>query len=336
MTMTTDAGWDLDDEEVWTLPFVFEEHWLPQRPYAGKKKAGGYYRTDRGRALTMPYVEANPTAMTSLVITDHDGGRADEIAALCGLPVPSWIAMNPHTRDGHIGYALKTPVILTDPARRGPVHLLARVEAGLNNVLAGDVAYAHKFTKNPTSDQHLTLWGPDYAVYDLKHLWQPIEDLGALPRYSTTKERRKVLASSGTGRNVDLFDLTRQWSYRRRRDYEDWETWKRVVDDHAWDRNVDTVGPASNKGPMEAGEVRGIARSISTWTWDRITQTFSEVQATRGSRGGTATAAKLSESERQERARRGGKTITTARQKANRERATKYDMSAIIADAQER
>ncbi|WP_280232269.1 replication initiation protein [Nocardia cyriacigeorgica] len=330
MTMTVDADWELEGD-VWTLPFPFEEHWRPQRPLAARRKAGGYYRTTRERALTLPYLESNPKAMTSLVITDHDGGRADEIAALCGLPVPSYIAMNPHTRDGHIVYALKTPVILTNPARREPVHLLARVEAGLNNVLAGDVAYAHKFTKNPTHIEHMTLWGPDYAVYDLKDLWHPISKLGALPKYSTTKERRKALASSGTGRNVDLFDLVRQWSYRRRGDFDDWSAWHQLVDDHAWDRNIDIIGPAYTKGPMDPTEVRALARSISAWTWRRIKRTFSEEQARRG----RASAAKLTADQRREKASKAGQTMTDARREANRQRATIYDESAIIAAAME-
>ncbi|WP_280245487.1 replication initiation protein [Nocardia abscessus] len=333
--MTTGAEWELDGDE-WTLPFPFEDHWRPQRPLAAKKKTGGYYRTSRERALTMPYFEANPAAMTSLVITDHDGGRADEIAALCGLPVPSWIAMNPFTRDGHIGYALKTPVILTNPARRDPVHLLARVEAGLNNVLAGDVAYAHKFTKNPTHDDHLTLWGPDYALYDLKDLWEPIAALGALPKYTTTTERRTVLRTSGTGRNVDLFELVRRWSYRRRGDYDDWNSWRQVVDDHAWDRNIDIIGPAYTKGPMEPTEVQALGRSVSAWTWRKIKRTFSEEQARRGSLGGSAAGAKLTVDERREKASKAGRTMTDARREANRQRATKYDMDAIIADAVER
>jgi Replicase family/Primase C terminal 1 (PriCT-1) len=327
-----------EPEADWLL-FPFEEHWKPHRPYAGKAKSGGYYRTSRERALTLPYFEANPRALTSLIITDHDGGRADEIAALAGLPVPSYIATNPFTNDGHIVYALKGAVVLTDCARRGPVNLLARVEAGLNDVLAGDVAYGGRFTKNPRHTDHLTLFGPEYATYDLKELAGPLEALGALPKWSTSTERRKKLHSSGTGRNVDLFDLVRRWSYRRVRDYSSHGLWFPVVHDHAWDRNMDIIGQAYDKGPMEPGEVRQVAHSISRWTFKHITRTFSEEQARRGQRGGTVSAAKLADDERVERARAGGvvggRATSQAKREAIRRNATKYDMDAIVRSAME-
>ncbi|MGY1969739.1 replication initiation protein [Nocardia gipuzkoensis] len=353
---------DVDEQEwcdVDAPPLPFEDHWLPRRPYAGKTKHGGYYRTSRERALTMPYIESNPLCMRSLAIVDHDGGRADEIAALCGLPVPSYIALNPLVRNGHIVYALAEPVCLTDAARRAPVNLLSRIEAGLNNVLGGDVAYGQRMTKNPRHDEHMTLWGPDYAVYSLKDLAGPLADLGALPSWSGTRERRRRLETSATGRNVDLFQLTRKWSYRRRGDYDQLPVWEQVVHDHAWDRNVDTIGPAYSRGPLEDSEVIQLARSISRWTWRNIHRTFSEEQARRGRLGGLAIPREeLARRGRngglaipqEELARRGrlgaeagaskagkvgGRVMTDAKREANRVRATKYDMDAIVAAALE-
>ncbi|WP_169335954.1 replication initiation protein [Nocardia tenerifensis] len=344
--------WELDAD--W-LPLPFEEHWLPRRPLAGKTKHGGYYRMSRERALKLPYIESNPLALKSLVITDHDGGMADEIVAHAGLPQPSYVALNPITRSGQIVYALETPVILTDAARRGPVNLLARIEAGLNDVLAGDVAYGGRTTKNPTHVEHLTLWGPEHAVYKLKDLADPLDRLKALPKFKTTTERRKKLRTSGTGRNVDLFDLTRKWSYRRRGDYDQLTSWLQVVQDYAWDRNVELIGPAFTNGPLLAGEVNQLGRSVATWTWRHIHHTFSEIQTIRGRKGGQATTAKLTADELTERSRKGGRITTAkltagelaergrkggqvsseAKREANRVRATKYDMGAIVAAALE-
>ncbi|HDG7239978.1 TPA: replication initiation protein [Staphylococcus aureus] len=74
--------------------------------------------------------------------------------------VPSWTALNPHTRGGHIVYALGAPVCLSNAGNRKPVNLLARVEAGLTRVLGGDPAFAGRITKNPEcTTAHLPLWG---------------------------------------------------------------------------------------------------------------------------------------------------------------------------------
>ncbi|WP_040800700.1 replication initiation protein [Nocardia higoensis] len=325
----TDADWI----EVDAPPLPFEEYWLPRRPLAGKSKSGGYYRTSRERALTLPYIESNPSAARSLVITDHDGGMADEIVAHTGLPQPSYIALNRHTRSGHIVYALETPVIMTDAARRAPVNLLSRIEAGLNDVLAGDVAYGCRTTKNPRHADHLTLWGPDYAVYKLKDIAGPLDELGALPKYKTTMQRRKALRTSSAGRNVELFELSRRWSYRRRGDYEQLEDWIQVVQDYAWDRNLDVVGSAFDKGPMLEGEVNQIGRSIATWTWRNIKHTFREIQAIRGRNGGLVVGPTIPTEELARRGRVGGRATSEAKTAAAQRNARKFDLDAIIAAA---
>ncbi|AYF78140.1 hypothetical protein D7D52_34795 [Nocardia yunnanensis] len=321
---------DLEVED-WTdvdaPPFPFEEHWLPRRPLAGKAKNSGHYRMSRDAALQHPYIEANPTAIKSFVITDHDGGRADEIVGLAGLPAPSYIALNPHLRNGHIVYALATPVILTNAAHRRPVNLLSRVESGLNNILGGDVTYGGRTTKNPRHPEHLPLWGPDYAVYSLKDLADPLERLGVLPKWAGVRERREKLATTDTGRNVEIFEVTRKWSYPKRGDFTDLGLWESAVSDYAWDRNVELIGSCFTKGPLLFPEVNQVARSISRWTWRHIVRSFSEEQARRAQIG----AAKAGHEEMSRR----GKIMTDAKRQANRKRATRFDINAIVADALE-
>jgi len=270
-----------------TLPLqLFEDNWLPRAPLAGPGKTGPHYRTSRARALTLPYVEANPLAMQSLIITDHDHGSADEIAGLLGLPVPTYVAMNPHTRDGHIVYALAAPVCLTDAAHRAPVNLLARVESGLCTVLGGDVAYGGRITKNPTHHDHLPLWGNHAAVYGLRDLAAALDELGALPKCT----EQRTLTNSAIGRNVALFDITRKWAYRRRGDYTDPTEWEEVAYAYAYayahDRNLAVIAPTFSRGPLDTAEVTHLARSIARWTWRKITRTFEQEQAKRGHNGG--------------------------------------------------
>ncbi|WP_098454941.1 replication initiation protein [Sanguibacter antarcticus] len=246
-------------------------------------------RHSRSVALTLPYIEANPLVMRSLVITDHDGSDADHIVGLTGLPEPSYVALNPRTRAGHIVYALRSPVCLTDAARRPPVNLLARIEHGLVEVLGGDVAYSGRITKNPHHVQdHLALWGSTQALYGLKDLASALADLGALP---SAGHPRRNTSSSAVGRNVALFDMVRRWSYRRRGDHTHPNTWERAVFAHAWQTNETIIANDFTTGPLTAQEVAHVSRSIARWTWRKMLRTFSEEQALRGQRGGHATAA---------------------------------------------
>ena len=296
---------------------LFEANWLPRYPLAGVSKDGPKYRTSRERALKLPYLEANPLAMQSLIITDHDKGSADEIAGLTGLPAPSYVALNPFTRDGHIVYALATPVCLTDAARRSPVNLLARIESGLVHVLSGDVTYGGRITKNPTHRDHLALWGASEAVYSLKELAGALVELGALPRY----EDKTTLVDSSVGRNVALFELVRKWSYRRRGDYQDATEWEQVVHAYTHDRNLVVIGDQFTRGPLADLEVLHLARSISRWTWRNIERTFQAEQARRGHNGGVVGGKSTSPAKR---------ATSEAKREANRVRRTKFDAAAFV------
>lgn len=247
---------------------VFTEHWLPQKPLCADRKNGGYKRQKRTRALEYAYIETNPLAMQSLIVTDHDGADSDYIADLAGLPQPSWVAMNPHTRSGHIVYALKSPVCLTDAGHRAPVNLLARVEQGLTEVLGGDIGYGGRITKNPTHNAHMPLWGEAEALYGLKELAKALGDVGALP---APHRGAQTVLDSTVGRNVALFNLTRQWAYRARLRYTDYTEWVETVYAFASMKNASVIADGFSRGPMSENEVAQIATSIARWVWGKIT-----------------------------------------------------------------
>lgn len=251
-----------------TFESTFTEHWLPQKPLCSNKKNGAYKRQTRERALDHAYIETNPIAMQSLIVTDHDGADADFIADLAGLPQPSWVAMNPHTRSGHIAYALSSPVCLTNAGHRAPVNLLARVEQGLTDVLGGDVGYGGRITKNPKNPSHMSIWGDSEALYGLRELAKALGDIGALP--APHRQAQTVLDST-VGRNVALFNLTRQWAYRARLRYTDYQEWAETVYAFASMKNVSVIADEFSRGAMTEGEVAQIAKSIAHWVWARIT-----------------------------------------------------------------
>ena len=50
----------------------FEQLWLPLWPLASDDLKAGIYRTSRARALGKRYVEANPEAISNLLVVDID------------------------------------------------------------------------------------------------------------------------------------------------------------------------------------------------------------------------------------------------------------------------
>lgn len=255
-----------------TFQTSFEGAWIPRRPLAGERtgveRQLTLKRMSRPQALKLPYIETNPTALRSLVVVDRDESDTDLIAGMLGLPEPSWVAMNRYTGSGHVVFALAAPVCLTDAGRRAPVNLLARVEQGMTDVLGGDVGYAGRITKNPHHSSHLALWGEENSLYSLRELAKALGDVGALPDRSKTG---RTLQDSAVGRNVGLFELTRQWAYRARLRYSDSREWDGVVEAFAWEKNVTEIADHFAKGPMTRAEVHHLARSVSRWTWRNIT-----------------------------------------------------------------
>lgn len=265
---------------------LFEASYRPQKPLCGPSKTGPYKRRARTAALSSaPYIETNPACIQSLIITDVDAGDVSGLPQLVGLPPASWSVRTRNAiGSGHIGYALATPVVLTDAAHRRPINLLARVEQGLRDVLGGDAAYAGRIMKNPVSPGLFqdTLWPQDviFPTYTLRELASSLADLGALPSPGDPRPRQ-----SGVGRNVDVFDRTRAWSYRAIKRY--WSSgfseWSEVVHAKSTILNLDLE--REGREPLPDREILHLARSISKWVWSRFTpEAFSEIQAQRVSK----------------------------------------------------
>lgn len=265
---------------------LFGASYRPRRPLCGPSKNGPYRRRERSAALSeSPYIEVNPLCIQSLIITDVDAGDVSGLAQLVGLPPESWAVRTRNAvGSGHIGYALASPVVLTDAAHRRPINLLARVEWGIRDVLGGDAAYAGRIMKNPISPGVFqdTLWPQDeiFPTYTLRELASSLADLGALPSPGDPRPRQ-----SGVGRNVDVFDRTRTWAYRAIKRY--WSdgaaTWDEVVHAKATTLNWDLE--CEGRIPLPDREIWHLSRSISKWTWSRFTpKTFSEIQAQRSAR----------------------------------------------------
>ena len=281
-----------------TFEALWPEVWTHQRPRVTDRKGSPTWRTSPAEALTMPYIEPNITGiLVSQVIIDRDLPDSDRIAERLGLLPPSSVSINAHTTTGHIRYGLKDHVPLTDAARRPPVNFLARVEHGLVTILDGDPGYTGTLTKNPFHPQHPTLWGPLEALYGLRELAANLDELGALP---DARNPRKNVSRSAVGRNVALFDDTRQWAYKAVERF--WgapaSEWSRAVLHQAHTYNETRIACDFSAGPLPIAEVGHLATSVAGWVWSKFTPErraqiianthTSELQAKRGRASGAA------------------------------------------------
>ena len=286
-----------------TLTFenLWPEVWTHQRPRVTDRKGNPTWRTSPSEALKLPYLEPNITGiLVSQVIIDRDLPDSDRIAERLGLLPPSSVSINAHTTTGHIRYGLKDPVPLTDAARRPPVNFLSRVEHGLVTILDGDPGYTGTLTKNPFHPLHPTLWGPFEALYGLRELATNLDDLGALP---DARNPRKNGSRSTVGRNVALFDDTRQWAYKAVERF--WcapvAEWSRAVLHQAHTYNETRIANDFSSGALPVEEVGHLAKSVAGLVWGRFTPEHRaqliarthtpELQIPRARKGGAARAA---------------------------------------------
>ena len=113
----------------------WEQLWLPLWPLASNNLRQGIYRTSRTKALGMRYIEANPQALSNLLIVDIDHSDA-ALRAVWGAHamMPNAVVENPANGHAHAIWALMDPFTRTEYARRKPLAFAAAELAGVADV----------------------------------------------------------------------------------------------------------------------------------------------------------------------------------------------------------
>lgn len=282
MTRFVDSG--LADGTRW------EQLWLPVWPLASDDLRAGIYRMARGSAMQRRYIEANPQAVSNLLVTDIDHPDA-KLRALWERSawLPNAVVENPENGHAHAVWALREPVTRTEYARRKPLAFAAAVTEGLRRSVDGDAGYSGLITKNPAHLSWEASWQSDH-LYSLSELEEHLTGAGFMPPPSWRRTRRREPV--GLGRNCTLFETARTWAYREIRKH--WGDPAGLADSINGEAHVLNGGFTE---PLPAQEVDQIARSIHKWivTESRMwadgpvvyEATFSTIQAARGRKGGT-------------------------------------------------
>ncbi len=265
----------------------------PRRPWCGPEKNLCRVRP-LATALGEPYLQLNPPAHACWLQLDIDRPEASHAWEDRNLPPPTYIAVNPANGHAQYGYALASPVCVTDAARQKPMAYLAAVEYAYNRALEADRAFRGPLAKNPLHPNWL-LWQPANDVdYEISKLAEHVE----LPRAEEMRADRINTDYASLGRNCLLFERLRQLAYVGVKKF-----W-RPAGHEAFQEWLLGEAEAMNQelpAPLPFGEAKSIARSIARWVWKRFTPgAFRDIQAARGRASGTAR--RLASREQRERA----------------------------------
>lgn len=234
---------------------LFSEDHLPRKPWCSDDLAYGLKVRPLSTAIKMRYIQHNRPGMTAFLAFDID--RADAGAAWIdsNAPAPNLIIKNPENGHAHYLYALEAPVCTTSNARLKPLQWLASIERTIAIELGADLGYAGLVMKNPLNGAWQTI-PVETKAYSLERLAGGLDLLSA----ANSEKNREI---SGLGRNCEMFDLLRFWSYKAVASY-----WKPNGHD-AWFSAVRERAHSYNtfSNPLDGKEVDQIAKSVGKWVW---------------------------------------------------------------------
>jgi len=247
---------------------------LPIRPYCTNDPTNGLMIRTLDHALRCRYIQPNNPNSKLWMVYDIDRPTCvSELTDDLLLPSPHFFVQNKKNQHAHAFYGLEAAIHLNQNSSQKAIRFAAAVDCALTSKMAADGQYSGLIAKNPAHNhwQTYTLNADPY-------------DLGEIADYldlDTFNDQRRLLPETGLGRNVNLFNRLRKWSYRAiRQGWPDRIQWDRACLDRAVAYNI-------TDNPLPHNEVRHTARSVAKWTYQHFSQTgFSELQSARGSRKG--------------------------------------------------
>jgi len=274
---------------------------LPRKPYCSDELESGLLIRSKGQAVRKRYIQHNEPNSTLWLAFDIDRPIAPQDTDWLGLPTPNIFIQNPKNAHAHLLYSLSVPVHLNPDSSPKAMRFAAAVDVAMTEKLEADAGYAGLICKNPLHSHWKTLALNDES-YDLGYLSEFVD-------LSFANDKRKNLPAIGLGRNVTLFDRTREWAYkavRNHRNDRNFDSWLDAVKSKA-------IAYNDFKTPLALSEIIATAKSIAKYCWKvdgRAEEAFIKRQSFKGKRSGEARLA-LSADKREQaiELRNGGMTV---------------------------
>lgn len=215
----------------------------------------GVYRRTKQSALLKRHIQLQSQNTRQVLLFDLDLEHSFDQWDQVGLPVPTWICLNPQDGHAHYGYALDVPIT---GYRKTPTSATAWYEAvyaAMNRTLCADPAYNQSLTKNPLHPHWHTY------LHDVKY------SLGELAEYLDPKQLAHLkltpLPESINGRNDELFNRLRKQEMKQ------WHLLARASESKAMAtveaEAVDLAQRLFPQNPLPLAEIKQVARSVGRW-----------------------------------------------------------------------
>lgn len=278
---------------------TWEQLWLPLWPLASDDLRHGIYRQSRQSALGVRYIEANPHAISNLLVVDIDHPDALLRAQWNRHDwLPNAIVENPENGHAHAVWAMREPITRTEYGKKKPLAFAAAVTEGLRRSVDGDHGYSGLITKNPVHEAWEAHWLTDH-LYELDELREHLTEADFMPERSWNRSRRK--APVGLGRNCTIFETARTWAYqiaRKIRINNEYPTRQDRTQLHAEISAYVHGLNAEYSEPLPYSEAKAIIVSIDKWITTKFTgwtnsrtanrEKFATIQSYRGRKSATA------------------------------------------------
>lgn len=233
------------------------------------------------------YICYNTPKVTTFIVIDLDYKHSKFAYSDLGLPRPQFIAENEENTHSQYIYRVKDPISFFKNSKNAPIRLLNAVTDALTEALGGDKAFTGYLAKNILSTAH-NVYYTGAEPYTLGELAKYLD----LPDLNTSQDQRAD-NDDCYGRNDSIFNAVRKQAYSIAFKCNYTQLYNQCL---AWCEEYNT----RYSPQLPYNELKTISKSIAGYcTGERFRREFSELQATRGKKGGIAKGKKYNDKREQ-------------------------------------